>query len=1134
MAFLNFVKIWEDVLNPSLDEKTAPSLGSVYLNKEDKIYVDSTEFFKRTLITRDMIEALENIVNVFTGKGGNKILLLNSLFGGGKTHTLLTIYHAFKNPKALLNASAESDEIKRRLENIIKDIEKLGKVRLVVIDGHSDEVAPGPDHPLNLPANLSIKTIWGMIAYQLGLYDKVRDRDEQLIAPRADTLVELLGKEPVLILMDEIAYYLVLYKKAGNQTYRDYGSQITLFLEALAEAIKIVPKAVLVISMPISVSGNEFSVEDSYKDSESDIRALYKVVSRVAARELTPVSPSNISNILKVRIFKEIDREKAKVISKELYDIYSREEFKQFFGSEAHRLAEKVIETYPFHPTYIDTLVEIVNNHEKLEKTRDAIRLTRKVVRKLYNEKSNAELIMPYHLDIEDNEFQGILLSTSSYRGYISAIQTDIMGKARSYDKPELAKVVAKTIFIRSFVYGDFNKNLRVYPTKQDIIVSSYEPYFVKSNKLQPNDFTDAIEWESSNLTYLVKQGDRYWFTQIMTPAKLIEERAKQVDNITAIGKVKEIAEKLLTRTPKDIQSNSRKVKSPSKSIFDAENSKVLEKAEPIDFDDKKYILAVSLSIPSQSDLEELIYRTPKGGQRVNANTVYVVFPKDDESMNRVVNFAKSLVACDEISDKELEGIYSDATIRKVMQGKLEELCYSETGTQGKLISNLISALSKIAYPHYDNGNTVKIETMQFTDTLIQSAESTLKSISPPKYLEELDFDYLDYLLSNKIHISLSEITDEKKVSDIIDYFYTNPALPMVSEEKIKSALRDGYEKLKFGIRRKGKLYFKKIYSCEDQNCQPPPESEAEDINGIEPDDYIVPSKLALKEQLSNLKPEENKLSDGVLRIWYEVYDSANNKYVKLDEALNVYDQETLIKLPIVKKKEFLQEGIDVKLEKNEIEVKPEEEVVINGIVEGIGIFKGELKLSASIGEVSPSQFTLDENKRVEKVTWKFSAPKDDGDYMYSLTVYKDSQALKSLSVKVRVKRPSAQISKIVPPRETKVSTLTIQVEEPNFKPLSILMKKFSSICKVSKAEFSLETNINDMNSKLCLCLEDTTVDDLQTIIAMISRYSMGLKKISYTVTLKPRFGNYFNTPSFTPDEEKELQKYISYEEYKG
>jgi len=588
MPFLNFIKIWDDVLDKSLDEKTAPSLGSVYLNKEDKIYIDSTEFFQRTLITRDMIEALENIVNVFTGKGGNKILLLNSLFGGGKTHTLLTIYHAFKNPKALLNASVESEEIRRRLENVIKEIEKLEKIRLVAIDGHSDEVTPGPDHPLNLPANLSIKTIWGMIAYQLGLYDKVRDRDEQLIAPRADTLVDLLGKEPVLILMDEIAYYLVLYKKAGSQTLRDYGAQITLFLEALAEAIKVVPKAVLVISMPINVAGNDVSVEDSYKDNESDIRGLYKVVSRVASWQLTPVSPSNISNILKVRIFKEIQKGTAKIVSNQLYDIYNKEEYKQFFGTEAYKLAQEVIDTYPFHPTYINTLVDIINNHEKLEKTRDAIKLTRKVVRKLYNEKSNAELIMPYHLDVEDNDFQTLLLSTTSYRGYISAIQTDIIGKAKGYDKPELAKIIAKTIFVKSFVYGDFNKNLRVYPTKQEIIISSYEPSFVKINNLQPNDFADTIDWEASNLTYLIKQSERYWFTQIMTPAKLIEERTKQVDNITAVGKIKEIAEKLLTRTPKDIQSNSRKSKSSSNAIFDAENSKVLEKVEPIDFDDKK------------------------------------------------------------------------------------------------------------------------------------------------------------------------------------------------------------------------------------------------------------------------------------------------------------------------------------------------------------------------------------------------------------------------------------------------------------------------------------------------------------------------------------------------------------------
>ena len=47
MGFLNHVRLWSDVLEPRLDEKAAPSLGGVHLGKEETIYSDPVEFFRR-------------------------------------------------------------------------------------------------------------------------------------------------------------------------------------------------------------------------------------------------------------------------------------------------------------------------------------------------------------------------------------------------------------------------------------------------------------------------------------------------------------------------------------------------------------------------------------------------------------------------------------------------------------------------------------------------------------------------------------------------------------------------------------------------------------------------------------------------------------------------------------------------------------------------------------------------------------------------------------------------------------------------------------------------------------------------------------------------------------------------------
>ena len=98
-------RIRGDVLNEALDERMAPSLGGVVLGKEHEMYVNPEQFFQRTLITEQMVNILGNLVNVLKGESGKKILVLNALYGGGKTHTLLTIYHALKAPHTLLKAA---------------------------------------------------------------------------------------------------------------------------------------------------------------------------------------------------------------------------------------------------------------------------------------------------------------------------------------------------------------------------------------------------------------------------------------------------------------------------------------------------------------------------------------------------------------------------------------------------------------------------------------------------------------------------------------------------------------------------------------------------------------------------------------------------------------------------------------------------------------------------------------------------------------------------------------------------------------------------------------------------------------------------------------------------------------------
>ncbi len=451
MGFLNYVRVWKDVFEPRLDEKAAPSLGGVHLGKEETIYTDPVEFFRRTFITSSMARILDEVANALLGRGGNKVTMLLSLFGGGKTHTLLTIYHAFRNPGALLQAKTESKEVRKILEKLVEELSKVASnVRVVVLDGFFTELTPNPINPLSVPGSYKVQTIWGSLAHQLGRFGEVRGNDEKLLAPSADVLLKVLGDEPVLILMDELADYVIRLRSSVDPNLQRYAEQILAFIEHLAKAVELSKHSVLVISLPVEERGAELVVEERYKPQFDVITSLHRSLSRVSAGRIIPVSPSDIPSVLKVRIFEYIGSEAAKAVSSTLTKIYDVEENREFFGKDAAKTAYKVEETYPFHPSYIDTLIHIVDRHPSLEKTRDAIRITRKVIRKLAEASSQAELVMPFHIDVEDREIRGILLSHEFYRGYETVVEEDIVERCRKYEKPELVKAIAKTVFVKT------------------------------------------------------------------------------------------------------------------------------------------------------------------------------------------------------------------------------------------------------------------------------------------------------------------------------------------------------------------------------------------------------------------------------------------------------------------------------------------------------------------------------------------------------------------------------------------------------------------------------------------------------------------------------------------------------------
>ncbi len=209
------LKPWREVVTPHADVASgryqqaefAADLWQVHLGEGTDEYRNPVEFFRRTFLTERLKRLLVGAVERLSGKGGDPVVQLQTNFGGGKTHSMLALYHVFSgaNPAALAGVDAVM---------AAANVTKLPAARRVVLVGN--KISPG--NPVTKPDGTVVRTLWGELAYQLGgkkAFARVAKDDERATSP-GDILRELLREYgPCLVLIDEwVAYARQLHDAA--------------------------------------------------------------------------------------------------------------------------------------------------------------------------------------------------------------------------------------------------------------------------------------------------------------------------------------------------------------------------------------------------------------------------------------------------------------------------------------------------------------------------------------------------------------------------------------------------------------------------------------------------------------------------------------------------------------------------------------------------------------------------------------------------------------------------------------------------------------------------------------------------------------------------------------------------------
>ncbi|MGC9523052.1 MAG: DUF499 domain-containing protein [Anaerolineae bacterium] len=519
---LTGLKGWRDVVEPHPDVATgryiqaefAADLAQVHARTAATEYQDPKEFFRRTYLTEGLQRLLVTGVKRLTAQGGEPVVQLQTSFGGGKTHSMLALYHLCSG-EIRLSDIPDSD----RLVADLGDVD-LPEARCAVLVG----TALDPTRPREY-AECTVRTLWGELAYQLGGvdgYQMVEEADRASVSPGSDTLSELFFRfGPALIMIDElVAYARNLYgaERLPGGTF----DTIMSFMQSLTEAVKRSPEALLLISLP------ESDIEIGGEAGKRTLEILSNIVGRIEA-VWKPITPNESFEIVRRRLFSSsVDRAARDAVVEAFADMY-RNTTGEFPGGVGERdYLERMRGAYPIHPELFDRLYQDWSTLERFQRTRGVLRLMAAVIHQLWIRGDGSLMIMPGTLPLDTTPVRNELLRYLPDT-WAAVLDTDIDGPdSRPFhldqDVPALgrfhaARRVARTVFIGSA------------PSVAAQQVRGQEEVRIRLGCAQPGEpaavFGDALRRLSVQLTYLYTDSTRYWYDTRPTVNKLARDRAQ-------------------------------------------------------------------------------------------------------------------------------------------------------------------------------------------------------------------------------------------------------------------------------------------------------------------------------------------------------------------------------------------------------------------------------------------------------------------------------------------------------------------------------------------------------------------------------------------------------------------------------
>jgi hypothetical protein len=531
-----------DIREGNLDESVfAANLTEVAFGTANEIYSNSEIFFSKTFFTAGLKTICKRVIRGLQGNvdSGDRILSLQTGFGGGKTHALITVYHCAKLG-IKLNYCNSAKEIVSESGEI-----SFENTKIAVFTNKTTDAAQG-----RKVDGIHIRTMWGEIAYQLAGkagYEIIKQNDDDRVCPKGLFKQILEMSLPCLILIDELADYCVAASavRVENSTLAD---QTISFIQELSEAVQSVQNCVLIATLPASameVSASQIGAEI--------LNALSNRLSRVSA-DTTPVNDEEIFEVVRRRLFEDIgDKTEIEKTAADYLEMYNKikQEIPVYAIKPDYR--DKIIKSYPFHPELIEMFHIRWSSHPDFQRTRGVLKLLASIISDLWKrqnsltgENSLIQCSDVYFANLDSLSSQLKKLYGNDYGAVISG---DVSGSGsnafridsdvKEYGDYNLAQGIASTIILGSFGRAEANKGISIKELKLCVM----KPNAFNHNSV--NAVLDRLE-ENAHFLYYSTVGvesKHYWFHTKPNINILINQAKSELEK-----KVNEIHKEIIQR----------------------------------------------------------------------------------------------------------------------------------------------------------------------------------------------------------------------------------------------------------------------------------------------------------------------------------------------------------------------------------------------------------------------------------------------------------------------------------------------------------------------------------------------------------------------------------------------------------